>query len=79
MPAFVLLALALGFVSLGAAAVAARQLWLGIRRLRAAVDRTGARLQPLLDDLQAEVAVSATEAEAVQQRLTALQESRRRH
>lgn len=78
MSAFVLLALALAFVALGAAAVAGRQLYLAVRRLRAMTERTSALLTPLLDDLQAEVAVSTTEVEAVQERVAALQLSRRR-
>ncbi len=78
MPAFVLLALAFAVVALGAVIVAARQVWVGTRRLRVITQRTQERLQPVLDDLQAEVAVSATEAEAVQERVAALQASRRR-
>lgn len=73
-----LLALTLAFVALGAAAVAARQLLLGVRRLRAVTQGINAQLHPLLDDLQAEVAVSVTEAEAVQERIAVLQRARRR-
>jgi hypothetical protein len=76
-PAFVLLAVALAVVALGAAAVAARQLLVTTKRLRAVTQRTTERLRPLLDEIQAEIAVSATEADAVQQRIEALQESRR--
>lgn len=72
MPVFVLVALALAAVALGAVAVAARQVLLGVRRLRAVSDDALRRLLPLVEDLQAEVALSATETEAVQDRLAAL-------
>lgn len=76
MPPFVLLALALAAVALGAVLVAGRQVLLGVRRLRRAVEGANRRLAPLLTDLQTEAAVSATEVEALQERLAALRASR---
>lgn len=77
MPVFVLIALALAAVALGAVLVAARQVWLGLKRLDAATDRALARVLPLVEDLQSEVAVSATETEALQERLANLRRARR--
>jgi hypothetical protein len=75
---FVLLALALAAVALGAAAVAVRQLLLAGRKLRAAAQGAVERFSPLVEELQAEVAVTSTEAEALQERLTVWQSARRR-
>jgi hypothetical protein len=74
---FVLLALALALIALGATAVAAVQVLRGVRRLRAATQRTTERLAPLLEELQAEAAVAATESEALQERIAALTQPRR--
>lgn len=72
MPIFVLVALALAAVALGAVLVAVRQVLLGLRRLDAAADGALSRILPLVEDLQSEVAVSATETEALQERLADL-------
>lgn len=77
MPIFVLVALALAAVALGAVLVAARQVLLGLRRLNAAADGALGRILPLVEDLQSEVAVSATETEALQERLAALRRPHR--
>ena len=76
MPVFVLLALALAVLTLGLVLVAVRQLLMAVGRLRTVMDATAQRLQPLRDDLQAEVAVASTEAEALQERIASLQASR---
>lgn len=75
---FVVLALALAAVTVGAVAVGVRQLLAGLGKLRGAVTATGERFAPLLGELQAEVAVSSTEIEALQERLAALQAERTR-
>lgn len=72
----VVLALALAVAAVGAAVLAALQLTKGARGLRAGVEATNSRLAPLLDELRAEAAVSATEAEAVQTSLAALSDAR---
>lgn len=77
MAPFVLLALALAAVALGAAAVAVRQLLLAGRKLTAAARGAVERFSPLVEELQAEIAVSSTEAEALQERMAALQSARR--
>ena len=76
MAPFVLLALALAVVALGAAAVAALQLRRGVRRLRAGVDQVTQQVRPLIDELSAEAAVAGTEVEALQRRIAALQQDR---
>jgi len=59
------LALALAVVTLGAAVVAGMQAWRGVRKLRDTVTTVSQRITPLVTDLQAELAVLSTEAEAV--------------
>jgi biopolymer transport protein ExbB/TolQ len=76
--AIVILALALAVMSLAMVVVALRELLRVLRRLRASADTATQRLRPLRDELQAEAAVSATEAEALQERLARVQESRGR-
>lgn len=78
MAPFVLLALALAAAALGAVMVGMRQLLTGVRKLRGAVQATNERFAPLLAELQAEVAVSSTEVEVLQERVAALQAGRRR-
>lgn len=72
----VILALALLVAALGMVLIAVRELLRVLRRLREVTDATSARLQPLIEELQVEAAVSATEAEALQERLAAFQASR---
>lgn len=69
MAPLVVLALAAAVAAAGAAAVATLMVLRSTRQLRAGVDRARSRLQPLLDELTAEAAVSATETEALQARL----------
>lgn len=59
------LAIALAVVALGAAAMAGVQALRGVRTLREAVTAATGRISPLVTDLQAELAVLSTEAEAV--------------
>lgn len=72
----VVLALALAVAALAAAALAALQLVRGARGLQAGVEATNSRLAPLVDELRAEAAVSATESEALQVSLAAFSEVR---
>lgn len=78
MAPFVLLALALAAVAVGAVVVGVRQLLTGVRKLRGAVQAGNDRFAPLLAELQAEVAVSSTEVEVLQERVAALQAGRGR-
>ncbi len=59
------LAIALAVVALGGAVVTGVQALRGVRRLRAAVTAATDRIAPLVADLQGELAVMGTEAEAV--------------
>lgn len=77
MAPFVLLAVALALIALGATVVAALQLTRGVRKLRTATRQTGERLAPLLAELQAEAAVSSMEAEALSERIAELTKPRR--
>ena len=76
MAPFVLLAIALAVAALGAVLVAVRQLLVGVKRLRGVVEATGTRVRPLLEELQNEAAVAATEVEALNERIAVLQASR---
>ena len=78
MAPFVLLALALAAVALGTVVVGLRQFLAGGRKLSGAVKATRERFAPLLAELQAEVAVSSTEVEVLQERVAALQAGRGR-
>lgn len=72
-----MLAVALGVVGLGAVVVAGLQVRRVVGGLQTGVRNTSGRLRPLLDELQAEAAVTATEVEAVQASVARLQDSRR--
>lgn len=72
----VVLALALAVAAVGGAVLAGLQLAKGTRRLRAGIEATNARLVPLVEELRAEAAVSATEAEAVRTSLDELSRAR---
>lgn len=69
-------ALALAVVLLGVCVVAGRELYRTVRRLGAATAATRTSLAALTDELQAELAVSATEVEALQERAEALAAAR---
>lgn len=66
MGALVVLAIAVAAVALGAAVVAGRLLWDQVRRLRATAAAAAGRVSPIVAELTEELAVTATEAEAVQ-------------
>ena len=66
MGSFVVLAIALAAVALGAVVVTGRLLFQHVRALTAATRAVSGRVQPLVDDLTAELAVLQTEVEAVQ-------------
>jgi hypothetical protein len=65
---FVVLAVALAALSTGVAVVAAVHLFRRMKRLTRAVEQAGARLTPLVEELQSEAAVTALEVEALQRR-----------
>jgi hypothetical protein len=60
---FVVLTLALALAALATAAVAARHLGRTARRLNAAVTEAADRIVPLVEELEAEAAVTAVEVE----------------
>jgi len=72
----VVVALALAVVALGACAVVGREFYRTVRRLRATTVATRTSLVALTDELQAELAVSTTEVEALQARATAFTAAR---
>lgn len=63
---FVVLAIALAAVALGAAMVAVRQLLAQVAGLRAAAGTAAGQVRPIVDELTEELAVTSTEVEAVQ-------------
>ena len=68
MDVVVIVALALAVVMLGCCLVAGRELYRTVRRLTAATATTRTSLVALTDELQTELAVSATEIQALQER-----------
>ncbi len=80
MSTFAILSLALLVVSIGVVAVVARQLWHTLRHTMGVLRSAGQRLQPLADELQAELAVTTVEAEALRTGIQRLRQPRhRRH
>lgn len=77
MPVFVILALALLAMAVGAVVVAFLQVGGAARRGREAVQGTQDRLRPLTEELQAELAVTSTEVDALGERVSALSAARR--
>jgi Flp pilus assembly protein TadB len=71
MPVLVVLALVLAVFSIGLVAVAALLLKSTAGALRRELSATSERLEPLLDELQAESAVTANETMHLQRRLAA--------
>lgn len=81
MAVFVVLALAVLALAVGAVVVAVLQVRDAAVRGRAAVETTQQRLRPLTEELQAELAATSTETDAVGRRvseLTAARHARRR-
>lgn len=81
MDVFVVIALALAVVALGCCAVVGGELYRSVRRLGSATAATRNRLVALTDELQAELAVSSTEVQALLERaavISADREDRRR-
>jgi predicted PurR-regulated permease PerM len=66
---FVILAVALAFMALGVAVVAALQLRRQAARLARTVQTSNGRLQSLTAELQAEAAVAGNESAAISQRI----------
>jgi predicted PurR-regulated permease PerM len=77
---FAILSLALLVVIVGVVAVVARQLWRTLRHTMDVLRTAGQRLQPLADELQAELAVTTVETEALRTGVERLRQPRpRRH
>jgi hypothetical protein len=72
----VVLAVVLAVVVTAVSAVVARALWRTVRGLQRALAATTERLRPLIEELQAEAAVTTTEVEAVQRRLSTVTSDR---
>jgi hypothetical protein len=79
MEVFAVLAVAMAVACLGMAVVAARRLKQQAQSLRAAVERVTERLAPLTEELQAEVAVTATELEHLQRQADERRKAARPH
>lgn len=77
MAVFVILALALAAVSAAVVVVAVLQLRTQVRRLAASAAGVRDRVAPLAEELQAEIAVTEVEADALQRSVERLQEARR--
>lgn len=77
MSVFVVLAVALAIVAVAVVAVVAARLVRLVKGLQRVVAATLQRVQPLLDELQTETAVTALELEGLQAGMQRLQERRR--
>ncbi|MDQ3709887.1 MAG: hypothetical protein M3387_11405 [Actinomycetota bacterium] len=77
MSTFAILSLALLVVIVGVVAVVARQLWRTLRHTMNVLRTAGQRLQPLADELQAELAVTTVETEALRTGVERLRQPRR--
>lgn len=75
---FAILSLVIMVVIVGVVAVVARQLWQTLRHTIDVLRAAGARLQPLADELQAELAVTSVEAEVLRSGVQRLRQPRRR-
>lgn len=76
MDVVVIVALALAVVMLGCCLVAGRELYRTVRRLTAATATTRTSLVTLTDEFQTELAVSATEVQALRERAAVLSAER---
>ncbi len=78
MSTFAILSLALLVVIVGVVAVVARQLWQTLRSTMNALRIAGERLRPLASELQAELAVTTVESEALRTSVDGLRQPRLR-
>lgn len=76
MPVFVILSLAIAVMAVAVLVVIAVQLVRSVRRLGHVAATVRDTLAPLTDELQAEVAVTTTESEALRRRVDAWQAQR---
>ncbi|CAN5791646.1 MAG: hypothetical protein M3R09_05595 [Actinomycetota bacterium] len=76
MSTFAILSLVLLVVIIGVVAVVARQLWHTLRHTMEVQRTVGQRLQPLADELKAELAVTSVEAEALRGGIQRLRQPR---
>jgi predicted PurR-regulated permease PerM len=77
---FAILSLVIMVVIVGVVAVVARQLWQTLRHTIDVLRAAGERLRPLADELQAELAVTTVETEALRSGVERLRQPRaRRH